>query len=74
MPPLLDLQPSPDEHFSPDKLRSNVERLYASVVIKTINFVKEMMRLRSWNEKERKRTGLFLAVSAERTRLSRFFP
>lgn len=62
MPPLLDLQPSPDELFSPDKLRSNLERFYSTVVIGSIRFGKEIMRLRSWDE--RFRTSAFLVAYA----------
>ncbi|CED82988.1 Protein of unknown function DUF3292 [Phaffia rhodozyma] len=58
--PLLDLQPSPEEEFAPEKLRSNVERLYSTVIIGSIRVVSEMIRLRSWENVLR--TGTFLAI------------
>ena len=52
-----------EDEFSPDKLRSNVERLYMTVIIGVIGFGKHIARLRSWREP--RRTGAFLAVSSE---------
>lgn len=65
MPPLLDFQPSPDELFTPDKLRSNLERFYPTAIVGLIRFGKEIMRLRSWDEANR--TAAFLAVSPPHT-------
>jgi len=53
----LDLNVSKDEAFSPDRLRGNVERLYMTVIIGLMTFVKHIARLRSWEEK--KRTAAF---------------
>ncbi|RPA77429.1 hypothetical protein BJ508DRAFT_212779 [Ascobolus immersus RN42] len=56
----LDLNISDDEEFNPDKLRSNLERLYMTVIIGLIDFAKHIVRLRSW--KEKKRTAAFCGV------------
>ncbi|KAI9704003.1 MAG: hypothetical protein M1820_005624 [Bogoriella megaspora] len=56
----LDLQIADDEEFSPDKLRSNVERLYMTVIIGLMAFFKQIVRLRSW--KETRRTSWFCVV------------
>lgn len=56
----LDLNISDEEEFSPDKLRSNIERLYMTVIIGLINTTKHIARLRSWNEY--RRTSAFLAA------------
>ncbi|KAF2204791.1 hypothetical protein GQ43DRAFT_437575 [Delitschia confertaspora ATCC 74209] len=53
----LDLNIADEEEFSPDKLRSNMERLYMTIGIGVMGFVKHMARLRSW--RETKRTGWF---------------
>ena len=55
----LDLNVAAEDDFSPDKLRSNVERFYMTVVIGMAGFAKHIARLRSWNEK---RTGWFCTV------------
>lgn len=60
----LDLNIVDEDEFSPDKLRSNVERLYMTVIIGLIAFGKHIARLRSWREP--RRTGAFCAVSAFR--------
>ncbi|KAK3114179.1 profilin, required for normal timing of actin polymerization in response to thermal stress [Teratosphaeriaceae sp. CCFEE 6253] len=60
VPGNLDLNIADEEEFSPDKLRSNLERMYMTVGISMIGLVKHMMRLRSWRESQR--TGAFLAV------------
>lgn len=60
-PGRLDLSPSPDEVFSPEKLRSNVERVYISVIRNLIVFAKEIVILRSWSEPIR--TASFCSVS-----------
>ena len=57
----LDCNIVDEDEFSPDKLRSNVERLYMTVIIGLIGFGKHIARLRSWREP--RRTGAFLAVS-----------
>lgn len=57
----LDLNVADEEEFSPDKLRSNVERLYMTVIIGMMAFGKQIARLRSW--RERRRTAYFCAVS-----------
>ena len=49
-----------EEEFSPDKLRSNLERLYMTVIIGLMGFGKHIARLRSWREP--RRTGAFCAV------------
>ncbi|KAI9746212.1 MAG: hypothetical protein M1818_000893 [Claussenomyces sp. TS43310] len=61
-PPLggLDLNIADEEEFSPDKLRSNVERLYMTVIVGVVGFGKHIARLRSW--RERNRTLVFLTV------------
>ncbi|KFY33114.1 hypothetical protein V495_08421 [Pseudogymnoascus sp. VKM F-4514 (FW-929)] len=61
-PPMdnLDLNISPVEEFSPDKLRATIERLYMTIIVGSTNGVKHIARLRSW--RERPRTMAFLAV------------
>ncbi|KAF1983738.1 hypothetical protein K402DRAFT_382549 [Aulographum hederae CBS 113979] len=49
----LDLNIADEEEFSPDKLRSNIERLYTTVLIGLMAFGKHIVRLRSWREKRR---------------------
>ena len=49
----LDLNISDEEEFSPDKLRSNVERFYMEVIIRLLGAVKHVARLRSWRERRR---------------------
>lgn len=49
----LDLYTVDDEEFSPDKLRSNLERLYMTVIIGVMGFAKHIARLRSWREPRR---------------------
>ena len=56
----LDLNIVEDEEFSPDKLRSNMERLYMTVIIGLMGSGKHVARLRSWREP--RRTGAFAAV------------
>jgi hypothetical protein len=56
----LDLQIANEDEFSPDKLRSNIERLYVTVVVGLIGFGKHIARLRSWREP--RRTAAFAAV------------
>ena len=57
----LDLNIVDEDEFSPDKLRSNVERLYMTVIIGLMAFGKHIARLRSWREP--RRTAAFCAVS-----------
>ncbi len=56
----LDLNIVDEDEFSPDKLRSNVERLYMTVIIGMMGFVNHVARLRSWREP--RRTGACAAV------------
>src|SRR5689334_10814001 len=56
----LDLNVADEEEFSPDKLRSNIERLYMTVIISLLAFGKQIARLRSW--RERRRTTYFCIV------------
>ncbi|KAK4541191.1 hypothetical protein LTR36_008265 [Oleoguttula mirabilis] len=60
VPGNLDLNIADEEEFSPDKLRANIERLYMTIGIGMMAFVKHIMRLRSW--RETKRTAGFLAA------------
>ncbi|RWQ93545.1 hypothetical protein C8Q69DRAFT_405836 [Paecilomyces variotii] len=61
-PPMaaLDLNVADDEEFSPDKLRSKLERLYVTVIVSLIAAGKHIVRLRSWREP--RRTAAFCAV------------
>jgi len=56
----LDLNVAEDEEFSPDKLRSNFERLYMTVIVGLFSTVKHIARLRSW--RETRRTTAFCAA------------
>lgn len=56
----LDLNIADEDEFSPDKLRSNIERLYMTVIIGMIGFGKHVARLRSWREP--RRTAAFAGV------------
>lgn len=56
----LDLYIADEDEFSPDKLRSTVERLYMTVIIGLLGLWKHVARLRSWREP--RRTGAFCAV------------
>ncbi|KIX03281.1 uncharacterized protein Z518_06833 [Rhinocladiella mackenziei CBS 650.93] len=56
----LDLYMVEDDDFSPDRLRSNVERLYMTVIVGLIGLGKHIARLRSWREP--RRTAAFAAV------------
>lgn len=58
----LDLNVADDEEFSPDKLRANIERLYMTVGLGMMGFVKQIARLRSW--RETRRTAWFCTVRA----------
>nr|XP_031858990.1 uncharacterized protein CI109_005658 [Kwoniella shandongensis]KAA5526062.1 hypothetical protein CI109_005658 [Kwoniella shandongensis] len=55
----LDLRPSPDEDFTVEKLTSNLERFYASVVTGVIRGMTEIQRIRNW-EDGGTRTGVAL--------------
>lgn len=57
----LDLNIVDEEEFSPDKLRSNIERLYMTVIIGMMGFGNHIVRLRSWREP--RRTAAFCGVS-----------
>ena len=65
----LDLNIVDEDEFSPDKLRSNLERLYMTVIIGLMGFGKHIARLRSWREP--RRTAGFCAVRQALTRLKR---
>lgn len=56
----LDLNIVQEDDFSPDKLRSNIERLYMTVIIGLMGFGKHIARLRSWREP--RRTAAFAVV------------
>lgn len=56
----LDMEIADEDEFSPDKLRSTLERLYMTVIIGVIGFGKHIVRLRSWREP--RRTSGFCAV------------
>ncbi|KAF2457883.1 hypothetical protein BDY21DRAFT_343049 [Lineolata rhizophorae] len=56
----LDLNIADEEEFSPDKLRSNLERFYMTLVIGLMAFGKQIVRLRSW--RETRRTAAFCAA------------
>ena len=56
----LDLNTVDEDDFSPDKLRSNIERLYMTVIIGMMGSGKHIARLRSWREP--RRTGAFCVV------------
>lgn len=56
----LDLNIADEDEFSPDKLRSNIERLYMTVIVGLIGFGKHIARLRSWREP--RRTAAFCTV------------
>ena len=57
----LDLNIADEDEFSPDKLRSNVERFYMDVILGSMGIANHVARLRSWREP--RRTGAFLTVS-----------
>ncbi|KIV94983.1 hypothetical protein, variant [Exophiala mesophila] len=58
----LDLNIADEDDFSPDKLRSNLERLYMTVIVGLIGFGKHIARLRSWREP--RRTSAFAVTYA----------
>lgn len=60
----LDLNIADEDEFSPDKLRSTLERLYMTVIVGLVAFGKHIARLRSWREPRRTvafAAGYFLA-------------
>lgn len=59
---MLDLNPAVDEEFTLDKLRSQLERFYSSVIFGLIRVGKEARRIRNWEDGGR-RTKVALAVS-----------
>lgn len=63
LPGGLDLNIVDEDDFSPDKLRSNIERLYMTVIIGLMGFGNHIARLRSWREP--RRTMAFAAVRME---------
>ena len=62
IPPGLDLQPDPDEEFNLHKLNSALERFYASVVVGMLRALREVNRIRKW-EDGGTRSAVALAVS-----------
>ncbi|KAK3314334.1 hypothetical protein B0H66DRAFT_568264 [Apodospora peruviana] len=56
----LDLNIADEDEFSPDKMRANIERLYMTVGVGLLAFVKHIARLRSW--RETRRTASFAAA------------
>ena len=61
----LDVNIVEEDEFSPDKLRSNIERLYMTVIIGMMGFGNHIVRLRSWREP--RRTAAFCGVSIQIT-------
>ncbi|GAA5962521.1 hypothetical protein JCM3765_003716 [Sporobolomyces pararoseus] len=59
-----DLRPStlPAVPFDSDELKSNLERVYATLGVWTIFAARELMRLMSWDDLEKKRTACFCAA------------
>lgn len=49
----LDLNIADDEEFSPDKLRTSIERFYMNIVLSIIGVINHIARLRSWREHQR---------------------
>ncbi len=49
----MDLNIADDEEFSPDKLRTSIERFYMNIVVGILGVVNHIARLRSWREKRR---------------------
>lgn len=56
----IDLNIADKDEFTPDKLRSTLERLYMTIGLGMAAFFKHIARIRSW--KEYKRTIFFLAL------------
>jgi hypothetical protein len=56
----LDLNASPEQEFSPNQMRAQLERMYMGIFVGGLAFVKHVSRVRSWNE--RGRTGVFCLV------------
>lgn len=56
----LDFSPSPHETFTPERLRSNVERVHLSMIKDLMEFGQQMVLLRSWVSPLR--TGSFAFV------------
>lgn len=64
----MDLVNAIDEEFSPDRLRSNIERLYINFVVGSAAFFKHIARLRAWTEFNR--TASWCAVGRPRVQPS----
>lgn len=60
LPGQLDFDTSPNEDFTSNKLRAQLERLYMGFVIGMLSLNQHISRLRSWREP--RRTGLFSLV------------
>ncbi|KAL9933993.1 hypothetical protein V8E36_007075 [Tilletia maclaganii] len=58
----LDCNIAENHQFTPDRLRSTLERFYTSVILSLAAFAKHRARLRSWHEA--RRTALFTASYA----------
>jgi hypothetical protein len=68
----LDLTQSADDEFSPEKLRTTLERFYTTVIIGLTSLIKHIARLRSW--KEPRRTAIFCTVYAVAWLLNQLIP
>ena len=68
----LDLTRSGDDEFSPEKLRTTLERFYTTVIIGLTCFIKQTARLRSW--KEPRRTAVFCTVYSVAWLLDQLIP
>lgn len=53
MPSGIDLNIADKDEFTPEKLRSTLERVYITVGLGLASFVKHVARLRSWTERRR---------------------
>ncbi|KAB8338771.1 hypothetical protein FH972_021716 [Carpinus fangiana] len=60
VPGNLDLNIADEDEFSPDKLRSTLERLYMTVGLGLLSFGKHIVRIRSW--RETRRTTMFCVI------------
>lgn len=66
IPPGMDLHPDPEEELSAYKVRSALERLYASAGMGMYRLLCEVQRIRSWEDGPR--STMALAVSGPRCR------
>lgn len=56
----IDMNIADKDEFTPDKLRSTLERLYMTIFMSLAAFFKHIARIRSWHEK--RRTVFFLSI------------